>query len=333
MLRVLAVTNSSPTPQHPANGAFVEQQIAGLRRIGLDVDVMIVNRREKGMGSYFTMRAELQDRIEYFRPDVVHVMYGGVFAERVTSIVKDRPIVVSFCGSDLLGETTSGVLRNIIGKCGVIASHISARRAVGIIVKSRNLEQALPADVDRFKVRIIPNGIDLERFKPLDPVDCRRKLGWSFNKFHVLFPTNTGDSVKRPYIARAAIDVANRSGLNAEMHQLQGVSHAEVPIWLNASDVVILTSLHEGSPNVVKEALACNVPVVSVDVGDVRERIDGISGCHIALPDPHDLGTKLGLVRARGGRIAGRESVRHLSLEETASKLMHVYRECLGYSN
>lgn len=328
-MRVLAVTNAYPTPQHPANGSFNAQQIIGLRRLGLNVEMMLVDRREKGMGLYFTMGEGLRTSVKHFQPDVVHVMYGGVLAERVTSIVKDRPIVVSFCGSDLLGETTSGVLRHIIGKCGVMASHIAARRAVGIIVKSRNLEQALPADVDRFKVRIIPNGIDLERFKPLDPVDCRRKLGWSLNKFHVLFPTNTGDSVKRPHLARAAIEAANQSGLNAEMHQLQGVSHEEVPIWLNASDVVLLTSQHEGSPNVVKEALACNVPVVSVDVGDVRERIGGISGCHIALPDPHDLGAKLELVRARGGRITGREGVWHLSSEQNALKLSQFYHECL----
>lgn len=329
MLRILAVTNAYPTPKHPANGAFNAQQIIGLRRLGLEVEMMLVDRREKGMGLYFTMKTGLRTSVQHFHPDVVHVMYGGVLAQQVSSIVKDKPIVVSFCGSDLLGETTSGVLRHIIAKCGIMASHIAARRAVGVIVKSRNLEQALPANVDRSKVRIIPNGIDLERFKPLDPVDCRRKLGWSFNKFHVLFPTNSGDSVKRPHLARAAIEAANRSGLNAEMHQLQGVSHADVPIWLNASDVVLLTSAHEGSPNVIKESLACDVPVVAVDVGDVRERIDGIRGCHLALPDPQDLGIKLGLVRERGERIAGRESVRHLSLEENALKLMHFYHECL----
>ena len=328
-MRVLAVTNLYPTPQRPGSGTFVEQQIVGLRRIGLDVDVMFVNRGEGGMGSYFTMGAELQNRIEHFQPDVVHIMYGGVLAERVTRIVKDRPTVVSFCGSDLLGERLSGPLRRIISEYGVFASHIAARRAVGVVVKSRNLEEALPATVDRSKVRIIPNGIDLERFRPLEQVDCRKKLGWNANKFHVLFPANSGDPCKRPYLAQAAVEAANRSGLNAEMHQLQGVPHEEVPTWLNASDVVLLTSLHEGSPNVIKEALACDVPVVSLDVGDVRERISGTDGCHIALPDPYDLGAKLGLVRSRGGRIAGRERARHLSLEQITLKLMRFYHEIL----
>jgi teichuronic acid biosynthesis glycosyltransferase TuaC len=326
-MRILAVTNLYPTPRNPGAGTFVEQQVLGLRRSGLDVEVMHVDRCERGMRSYFTIGAELRSRIEQFQPDVVHAMYGGVLAERATRIVKDRPTVVSFCGSDLLGELLSGSMRRIISEYGILASHIAARRAVGIVVKSRNLEEALPTTVNRSKVRIIPNGIDLERFRPLNQVDCRNKLGWDSNKFHVLFPTNAGDPRKRLYLAQAAIDKANRSGLNAEMHQLRGVPHEEVPIWLNASDVVLLTSLHEGSPNVIKEALACNVPVVSVDVGDVSERVEGIEGCHIALPDPDDIRVKLGLVEAREGRILGRERMQALSLEQTAQYLRSFYHE------
>jgi glycosyltransferase involved in cell wall biosynthesis len=329
MLRILAVTNIYPTPQYPASGTFVEQQVTGLRGIGLVVDVMFVNRRESGMGSYLTMGAELRNRIKHFQPDVVHVMYGGVLAERVTRAVKDKPTVVSFCGSDLLGQRLSGPVRGIISECGVLASHFAAWRAFGIVVKSRNLEEALPATVDRSKVRIIPNGIDLERFKPLEQVACLRQLGWNPNRFHVLFPTNSGDPCKRPDLAQTAIDIANRSGLNAEMHQLRGVPHEEVPIWLNASDVLLLTSLYEGSPNVIKEALACDVPIVSLDVGDVRERINGVEGCYIALPDPQDLGAKLLLVGSTRGRITGREKIQQLSLERTSHKIRCFYLEVL----
>jgi teichuronic acid biosynthesis glycosyltransferase TuaC len=327
MLRILAVTNMYPTPRHPALGTFVEQQIKGLRRIGLIVDVMVVDRWVRGMGSYLTMGAELRNRIKHFQPDVVHVMYGGVLAEEATRACENRPTVVSFCGSDLLGELLSGPMRRIISECGVLASHIAARRASGIVVKSRNLEEALPATVERSKVRIIPNGIDLERFRPLEQVACRKQLGWTSNRFHVLFPTNAGDPRKRPGLAQAAIDIANRLGLNAEMHRLQGLPHEEVPIWLNASDVVLLTSLHEGSPNVIKEALACDVPIISVDVGDVRELISGVEGCYMAPPDAQDLGDKLHLVGANSCKITGRRKVEHLSLEQTALNLRTFYVE------
>lgn len=330
-MRILAVTNLYPTPRRPEMGTFVEQQIVGLQRIGLEVDVMFVDRAKDGMNPYLTVGTKVQRRIQEFHPDVVHVMYGGVLAERVTHIVRDRPTVVSFCGSDLLGELLSGPVRRVISEYGVLASYVAARRAHGIIVKSRNLEKALPVTVDRSKIRIIPNGIDLELFRPLNGGYCREKLGWDSNKFNVLFPLNAGDPRKRPFLAQAAIDAANQLGLNAEMHQLRGVPHEEVSIWLNASDAVLLTSLHEGSPNIIKEALACDVPVVSVDVGDVRERISEIEGCHIGLPDPRDLGAKLHLVRERGGRIAGRERMQQLSLEKTALKLKSLYFEVFEF--
>lgn len=311
-------------------GTFVEQQIEGLRQIGLNVEVMFVDRAHQGMVEYFKVGTQLRNYLEQFQPDVIHVMYGGVLSERVTRIVKGKPVVVSFCGSDLLGEPLSGIWRKITSKCGVIASHVSAKRAAGVIVKSTNLEAALPTTVSRSKVRIISNGIDLERFRPLDKRDCQRKLGWDPDKFHILFPANNGDPVKRPNLAQASIRVANELGLNMEMHQLKGVTHEKVPIWLNASGAVLLTSLQEGSPNVIKEALACNVSIVSVAVGDVRERLNGIEGCYIALPDPQDLAEKLRLAKWQRSPVAGRKSVEHLSLAQTSLRVKRVYEEVLA---
>jgi teichuronic acid biosynthesis glycosyltransferase TuaC len=329
MLRILAVTNLYPTPEAPSSGTFVERQITGIREIGLDVDVMFLNRLQKGMGVYRGLGQQLRARIANYQPDLVHVMYGGAMADAVTRAIADRPTVVSFCGSDLLGEPLSGILRKLIAGYGVMASCRAARRAYGIVVKSQNLQDALPEDVDRSKVRIIPNGVDLERFKPLNRDKCRKRLGWSDHRFHVLFPATSGDPLKRPDLAKAAVEVSNLSGIQAEMHQLRGVPHEEVPIWLNASDVVLLTSLHEGSPNIVKEALACNIPVVSVDVGDVRERIDGIEGCYLAVPEPGDLAAKLQMVHAGSRRVASRTKIQELSLERVALQLKGFYSEVL----
>lgn len=257
-------------------------------------------------------------------------MYGGVMANVMTRVVRDRPTVVSFCGSDLLGELLSGSVRKIISRIGVRASWRAARRASGVIVKSRNLLDSLPKDINRSKIRIIPNGIDLTRFKPLGQSESREQLGWNDNCFHVLFPTNQGDPRKRFNLAKAAVEILNNSSKNlVEIHQLRGVPHELVPIWLNASDVVLLTSLHEGSPNIIKEALACDVPVVSVDVGDVRERIKEIDGCYIALADPVDLAEKLQLVQAGMQRISGRLGMQELSLEQVAIRIGNFYEELL----
>jgi glycosyltransferase involved in cell wall biosynthesis len=250
-------------------------------------------------------------------------------ADGVTRAVADRPTIVSFCGSDLLGELLSGTLRKLIAGYGVMASHRAARRACGIVVKSKNLQDALPQDVDRSKVRIIPNGINLGRFRPLNRDECRQRLGWSGHRFHILFPTNAGDPRKRFDLASAAVEATEHAGLQAEIHQLRGVPHTEVPLWLNASDVVLLTSLHEGSPNVLKEALACNIPVVSVDVGDVRERIEGIEGCYLAAPEPGDLAAKLQMVHAGSHRVVSRMKMQALSLRRVALQLKEFYSAVL----
>src|SRR5262245_29176154 len=102
-MRILAVTNMYPTMHAPASGIFVEQQIEGLRRVGLEVDVVFVDRLERGMLAYLGLGQEIRARIANFPPDVVHVMYGGVMADQVTRTVNKRPIVVTFHGSDLLG--------------------------------------------------------------------------------------------------------------------------------------------------------------------------------------------------------------------------------------
>lgn len=326
-MRILAVTNMYPLPEAPTLGIYIEQQITSLRKIGLEVEILFLNRFHDGLGVYFRAARQLSLTAQKFNPDLIHVMYGGVMASLATRSIIDRPTVVTFHGSDLLGDHTDGYLRRLLASYGVWASHQAALRATGIVVVSKQLKESLPRPVNRNKVRIIPCGIDLEVFRPLNREQCQTKLGWSGERFHILFASNFDYPVKRPELAKAAYDTAKGLGLNAEFHYLSGVPYNEVPIWLNASDVLLLTSLHEGSPTVVKEALACRLPIVSVDVGDVRERIQGISECHIALADPLDLAKKLLKVHFLGHRIQGQIDVKELSLQHTAFLLKESYEQ------
>jgi teichuronic acid biosynthesis glycosyltransferase TuaC len=330
MRRILAVTNVYPAPNSPASGTYVEQQIKGLLRIGLEVDVLFADRANRGARVYRSLSTEVREHIARNRPEIIHVMYGGVMADVVTRSVRDYPTVVSFCGSDLLGENLSGCIRKVISRYGILASHRAAKRADGVIVKAKNLRDALPAALDHSKVKIIANGIDLERFKPLSRSECRRRLGWKAESFNLLFPANGGDPVKRPALAEAAVEHLNQAGIKTTLHHLRGVNHDEVPIWLNASDAVILTSKQEGSANVVKEALACDVPVVSVDVGDVRERISGIEGCYLALPEPADIALQLRMVHQGRRRVTGRSTLQEMSLESVAHRLKDFYEVILN---
>lgn len=329
-LSILAVTNMYPTDTHPTLGVFVEQQVKGLREIGMEVEVYYVDRVGKGRGAYYQMLRPLRRIVRETRPHLLHIMYGGVMADRLTRWNVQCPKIVTFHGTDLLGEEASPGWRRCIARYGVLCSHRAARNADGVIVVAQRLKRALPAGLDESKVRVIPCGIDLHQFIPMDQPSCQRQLGWRESCFHVLFPSNNGDPVKRPGLAAAAVAQLKRAGVCAELHLMHGVPYPEVPVWMNASDVLIVTSLHEGSPTVVKEALACRVPVVSVDVGDVAERIAGIPGCHLALPESADLAAKLRLVHEANCRLSAPDRVRELGIRTIALKLEAFYRDTLS---
>jgi glycosyltransferase involved in cell wall biosynthesis len=327
-MKILAVTNMYPSAERPGNGVFVEQQVKGLLSRGMDVRMMFLDRRSQGPSVYYRIKEKLEHELADFRPDVVHAMYGGVMADRVTKLRERPPTVVTFHGSDLLGENLSGLRRKLISRYGVHCSRKAARRAQGVIVVARHLIRALGKGINPDKIQVIPCGIDLQRFKPMEQSRCQERLGWRRDVFHVLFATGAGDPVKRPELARAAV-AGLEEGRKVEFHLMAGVPNSEVPVWLNASDVLLLTSKHEGSPTIVKEALACDLPIVSVNVGDVAERIEGMDGCHLAEAEPGALARKLELVFERRRRLDCRENLHELSCETVAGKLENFYQEII----
>ena len=330
-MKVLIVTNMLPSPENPKAGTFIEQQITSLEDIGVDLEVVLVDRANRGMGSYRATRELVGQARLACRPDLTHVMYGGVLSALALDSDAREAQVVSFCGVDLLGANYGSLAYRLRTWIGRQASLRAARKADGIIVKSKNLREGLPAGVDPSIVSIIPNGISLDRFQPMDRTECRRKLGWSPGVFHILFSTNDRtDKKKRLPLAEAAVELCRGRGVDAEIHGLHRVPHDEVAIWLNAADVVLMTSrFDEGSPNIIKEGLACNRPVVSVDVGDVAERIDGIDGCYLADASPAALADKLMLVQRGRRAVDAREKIAELSLERVARRVVDVYEQTL----
>lgn len=180
-MRVLAVTNVYPTEERPTQGTFIEQQVKGLRNVGLDVDVLMVDRATLGYRAYINLEGKVRKEASVRHPALVHVMYGGVMAKIVVKAITGLPVIVSLCGSDLQGEKLPGLFRKTAVIYGVLCSRFAARHAHGVIVKSKSLREALPVDVDKNLVPIIPNGVDLNRFTPMDSRVCRERLGWDHN--------------------------------------------------------------------------------------------------------------------------------------------------------
>src|SRR2546423_7136239 len=244
-MRILAITNIYPTARFPGRGVFVQEQIKGLRSSGVEVRVLFVDRWQEGPTVYYRLQGKIRNAVTEFDPDVIHLMYGGVMADQIVGRSHLRPVVVTFHGSDLLGENLSGWARKLISGYGVYCSRRAAKAAERVIVVARHLVRALNRAVTPEKIRVIPCGIDLERFKAMDSVKCKQRLGWDSRSFHVLFASSNGDAVKRPWLANAAFTRTNKAKPSAELHYMTGIANAEVPTWLNASDVLLLTSMHE----------------------------------------------------------------------------------------
>jgi teichuronic acid biosynthesis glycosyltransferase TuaC len=328
-MRVLAITNMFPTRACPSQGTFIERQIESLRS-RVEMQVLHIERVESGRGAYFPARTRLLRAISDGKPDVVHVMYGGALAVLAASAVGKLPFVVSICGSDLLGDPQSSWKARGIGRATVWASKIAVLRADAVIAKSRQLAARLPAIVGRDRVYIIPNGVDLDRFRPLDTTACRRQLGWAEEEFHVLFTGRPESETKRFADARNAVERLCARGIPARLRIMRDVSHDQVPVWLNAAHVMLLCSLHEGSPNIVKESLACECPVVSTDVGDVAERIEGIEGCFLSERDSQSLADCLEAVFREGARLNCRHKMACLALSTIADRIASIYRKVSG---
>lgn len=307
---------------------LVSEQIASICTSGWDVCLGIVDDRTSPAGILRNVR-RLKSEISGKKPLVVHAQYGSVTAAVARLARGGVPLVVSFCGDDLLGTPAPGVawrLRECLGRAIGIWG---ARAAAVVIVKSRNLLEALPPDL-KDRATVLPNGVDTGWFAPMDRDECRARLRWPQTEKVVLFNASIADneSVKNPALARAAVERIAGRFPGAVLRTISEAGRAEVRLMLNAADCLLVTSLHEGSPNIVKEAMSCNLPVVSVPCGDVAERLKDVSPGGVVSYDADALAVALAEVLGSGRRSNGRENliVPGLSADSVSRKLIAVYQ-------
>lgn len=183
------------------------------------------------------------------------------------------------------------------------------------------------------KIYVIPNGVNLERFYPMKKEIARRELGVSKDEIRVLFVSDPARPEKNYPLAERAVQM--QSNEKVRLTAVYGEPQETVCKWVNAADVLVLTSFHEGSPNVVKEAMACNCAVVSTDVGDVKEIFGDTEGCYISGYDPEEFAGQIKnalAFAAQHGRTKGRERIIKLGLDEEtiAKKIIEVYEAVLN---
>jgi len=322
-LRVLMITAGWPQPGQPQTTHFVKRQAEFLQKAGVQVDVFHF-RGAKRPWNYARAWLSVRPRIRSGQYDLVHAQFGQ---SGVLALPKRLPLVVTLRGSDILGIVGPNGRHTLAGKVSQWVTRVALKRADAVVVVSEHMKAYFQTSAT---VAVLPSGLDFELFGTMPRDEARARLGWPLDKHLVLFAGNPEQPRKRYALAKAAVGVLSRT-LPAELVVAWGVPHTDVPLYMNACDAFVFTSMQEGSPNVVKEALACDLPVVSVPIGDTAERLRGIEGCELVEDErPEAIAAALERVLRRGRRVAGRVAVAHLAEQAITARLIEVYRHALG---
>jgi len=322
-MKILVATSIYPTNENPARGTFVRTQVEYLKRAGVEVELLIVGERSRKL-MYPKAALELRQRLTDSSIDLVHAHYSyvGIVARTQWRV----PVVVSYCGDDLLGTMSARGRQTLFGRLAVIAGRLLSKQVDGVIVKSRAMAKVLRR---KKGVYIIPHEIDLELFQPFDREEARKLLDLDLRKKYLLFAANPDIPVKRFPLAKAVADHLSRQDPTIELLVVHREPQKRLPLFMSACDALVFTSYQEGSPNVVKQAMACNLPIVSTDVGDVREIIGKTEGCSICEPEAGDFGRHLSSILHHRERTSGREQVQHLAGPVVAQRIIEVYEQVL----
>ncbi len=320
-IRVLTITSEWITTGH--GSPFIARQVEFLRRAGVDVDVFAF-RGAKNPINYLKAWRQLRREIRRERYDLIHAQFGQ---SGLLALPKRLPMVVTFRGDDILGVNRPGRRPAFYGRLLRRLSRWVARRSDAVIVVAEHMRDHVPQSAP---IHVIPSGLDFDLLTRLPQAEARRRLGLPEGDRLILFACNPADERKRYGLAKRAVEMLNEK-FPAKLIVAWGAPHAQIPVYMSACDVFVFTSSQEGSPNVVKEALACDLPVVSVDVGDVRQRLQGVEGCEVCADErPETIAAALERTLRRGGRIRGREAVQCLDERLLTKKVIDIYRSVIG---
>ncbi|ELY44538.1 glycosyltransferase [Natronorubrum sulfidifaciens] len=293
---------------------FFDQQVSALEARGVDCTVCSVPGAHRGDSTrsptdYLRFYPKILSELRSGEYDLVHANYGLVAPFALAQPI--RPVILTLWGTDLMSEQSW--LRSL--------SQHSARHATATVVPTRTMARTLEADHE-----LIPFGVDTELFRPMPKAAARDRIGWDTDRPIALFPYDSSRGVKDYARARRLVD---RADIDLELRTVTGVDHDKIPAYMNASDVLLVTSKRESGPMVVKEAAACSLPVVSTDVGFVRETVGDVHNC-VVSDDDDALIDGLEAVIESDSRANGCDTIDGLGIEALGESLHGLYRRVLG---
>lgn len=262
-MKILHITNNYPTTNYPIYGIFVKEQIGAIALLGNECDIVFINGREKGKKEYIFAIPKIIAKILSNKYDLVHChhVYSGIVFLLGFGFIKKSILSYQNPPEFEGGVKLFRLLRLFFNK--IIFKHY----------KSLDLN-----------IEYLPNGVDTDFFLPMNKCAVRKLLNLDENKIYVLFTDSNNKKRTQKRIDRftATINILQNRNEKIEPIILTNTKREEMPLYFNAVDVHLITSDFEGSPNSVKECLACNTPVVSTPVGNVADMISEIPGCFVS---------------------------------------------------
>ena len=305
---------------------FIEEQIAALQQEG--VQIIRYGVTGKGITGYLSELPALRRLIRAERPDIVHAHFG--LSGLLANLQRLVPVVTTYHGSDI---NVPKILRlSKIAMCLSAFNIFVSKRNIAIAIRRKGEEAKRLSG----KYALLPCGVNIP--KPwselqdqwVEQLTLNRWVQgvWSKDVKHILFAGAFDNAVKDPQLAKAAMNEVEKMGVKAELIELKGYNRDQVNALMYTCHALLLTSRTEGSPQVIKEAMACGCPIVSVDVGDVAERVSGVKGCYVVPSrEPKDIAEALLQAITFEGRTNGRERIIEMGLsnEQVAEQLKEIY--------
>lgn len=323
-MRVLFVCSGNSSYYKVA--PFIQSQGDSLVAAGLEVEYFTIEG--KGLKNYLHNVPVMKEHLRRHHYDIIHAHYSlcGWVALLAS---KGMPILVSLMGDDLLGTRDKEGRITFKSRMLVFLAMVLQPLVDAIIVKSEGMLEKV---FSKRKSYVIPNGIRLDQFK-LAPGGMRKELGLDPAKKYVLFLGDPANENKNHPLAAKAVEQLHQK--DVELLVVYKSPHDTVVKYLNSVNAFVLCSYSEGSPNVLKEAMACCCPLVSTQVGDAAWVIGNTPGCAIASYDPADFSKKLEAVlkfSMEQGRTPGRQRILELGLdaESTAQRIMDIYQDIIA---
>lgn len=314
-MRVLFITNMYPTVESPAIGIFIEMQYDLLMKHGINIELFTIppgGHKFKYIKSIYKLKSILK----YRSYDLLHIHYG--LSGISTLLNRSIPLIATYYGSDIMLPTQRWISSWLSRR--TVLNIVMNERMANILGRSNTVIQPLPIQEPFYKTHNSENNIS----------NIKYERG---NKY-ILFPSNPQRTIKRYDIFLSVVAELRKVIGDCDILTLPGdMSTDKVIEVYHEADLMLLCSDHEGSPQCVKEALACGLPLVAFDVGDVAMIVQGIHNCAVVHHGDVDSMVDLAIGILRDGkRVDGITRLNELNLtpEAFAKQMIEYYHMVIG---